>query len=114
MTDNEIINERFDRIEKLAVELAISKIDAQNKIISRLEKEIKCKDAEIERLQSMNQANEESSTADDLKVVRCFECIYGQINNDINNTCYLTCRLSFGLRGTISARDYCSCGKRKE
>lgn len=47
------------------------------------------------------------------KVVRCCECVYKQENPDINNTCFLTCNLSWGLQGVVDPTDFCSYGKRK-
>ena len=51
--------------------------------------------------------------ADVVEVVRCCDCEYKQENPDINNTCYLTCNLKYGIRGTIDPTDFCSYGKRK-
>ena len=53
-------------------------------------------------------------TADVVEVVRCCDCEHKQENPDINNTCYLTCNLKYGIRGTIDPTDFCSYGKRKE
>ena len=50
---------------------------------------------------------------DVIKVVRCCECIHKQENPDINNTCFLTCNLSWGLQGVVDPTDFCSYGKRK-
>ena len=52
-------------------------------------------------------------TADVVEVVRCCDCEHKQENPDINNTCYLTCNLKYGIRGTIDPTDFCSYGKRK-
>lgn len=53
-------------------------------------------------------------TADVVEVVRCCDCEHKQENPDINNTCYLTCNLKYGIGGTIDPTDFCSYGKRKE
>lgn len=53
-------------------------------------------------------------TIDAVEVVRCCDCEHKQENPDINNTCYLTCNLKYGLWGTIDPTDFCSYGKRKE
>jgi hypothetical protein len=53
-------------------------------------------------------------TADVVEVVRCCDCEHKQENPDINNTCYLTCNLKYGIRGTIDPTDFCSYGERKE
>ena len=53
-------------------------------------------------------------TADVVEVVRCCDCEHKQENPDTNNTCYLTCNLKYGLKGTIDPTDYCSYGERKE
>ena len=52
-------------------------------------------------------------TADVVEVVRCCDCEHKQENPDINNTCYLTCNLKYGIRGTIDPTDFCSYGKMK-
>lgn len=51
-------------------------------------------------------------TADVVEVVRCCDCKHRQENPDINNTCFLTCNLKYGLQGTIDPTDFCSYGKR--
>lgn len=51
---------------------------------------------------------------DVVEVVRCCECIHKQENPDINNTCFLTCNLSWGLQGVVDPTDFCSYGKRKK
>ena len=48
-----------------------------------------------------------------VEVVRCCDCKHSQQNPDINNTCYLTCNLKYGIRGTLDPTDFCSYGKRK-
>lgn len=52
--------------------------------------------------------------ADVVEIVRCCECIHKQENPDINNTCFLTCNLSYGLQGVVDPTDFCSYGLRKE
>ena len=49
-----------------------------------------------------------------VEVVRCCDCINRRENPDIENTCYLTCTLEWGLQGVIDPTDYCSYGERKE
>ena len=53
-------------------------------------------------------------TADVVDVVRCCDCEHKQENPDINNTCYLTCNLKYGIRGTIDPTDFCSYGERRD
>lgn len=53
-------------------------------------------------------------TADVVKVVRCCDCKHRQENPDINNTCFLTCNLKYGLQGTIDPTDFCSYGKKED
>lgn len=54
------------------------------------------------------------TAADVVEVVRCCDCEHKQENPDINNTCYLTCNLKYGIRGTIDPTDFCSYGARMD
>lgn len=65
-------------------------------------------------LTSLKELLEDTPTADVVEVVRCCDCEHKQENPDINNTCYLTCNLKYGIWGTIDPTDFCSYGKRKE
>lgn len=47
-------------------------------------------------------------------VVRCCDCKHKKENPDINNTWFLTCKLTYGLQGTVDPTDFCSYGERKE
>lgn len=60
------------------------------------------------------EAIKQAPAADVVEVVRCCDCEHKQENPDTNNTCYLTCNLKYGLKGTIDPTDYCSYGRRKE
>lgn len=51
--------------------------------------------------------------ADVVEVVRCCDCVHRQENSDIDNTCYLTCNVSWGLKGVIDPTDFCSYGERR-
>ena len=53
------------------------------------------------------------SVEDVVKVIRCSECAYKQEHPDTEDTCYLTCNLSWGLQGIIDPNDFCSYGKNK-
>lgn len=65
-----------------------------------IDKEIQCRDF--------------ISKEDFVEVVRCCDCKHKQENPDINNTCYLTCNLKYGIRGTVDPTDFCSYGERKD
>lgn len=49
---------------------------------------------------------------DVIPVVRCKDCKHRQENPDINNTCYLTCNMPYGIQGTVAPDDYCSYGEK--
>lgn len=51
--------------------------------------------------------------ADYAPVVHCCDCIFKRENQDINNTCYLSCNKNWGLRGVVDPTDFCSYGERK-